>query len=274
MRFLFLKLGLSCLSRAALFQESLGTNSLQLEPSSGALDPPPEEHTAPLRDCKQGAEDKGGLAAVKSSQALDSADAGGPRAPRDGTLRGGSRAPSRARTQGNAKEPRDSHRRGQAGHTHFGHRCRASAPGSDGCAAIKARHPVPVLPRRPPGRWQLALSPPGRGRAPSAPTRMETPRQARPPPKTRPFLRVRSGVPEAPPFWVDTAPAGGGRPERAGVCRPSPQARRCSLGPPARSTARTSTAHRPPSRDRNCALAGVGPRPPERPAAERRAPAH
>lgn len=206
MRFLFLKPGLSCLSRGALFQESLGTNSLQLGPSLGAPGPPPEEHTASLRDCKQEAEDKGGLAAVKSSQALDRADTGGP--PRPATLRGGSRAPNRARTQGNAKEPRDSHRRGQAGHTHFGHRCRASALGSDGCAAIKARHPGPVLPRRPPGRWQLALSPPGRGRAPSAPTRMETPQQARPPPKTRPFLRVRWGSQRRPHFGWTRPPPG------------------------------------------------------------------
>lgn len=94
------------------------------------------------------------------------------------------------------------------------------------------------------------------------------------PPKRGPSCAFVRGSQRRPHFGWTRPPPGGGRPERAGVCRPSPQARRCSLGPPARSTARTSTAHRPPSRDRNCALAGVGPRPPERPAAERRAPAH
>lgn len=131
----------------------------------------------------------------KRSQALDSADAGAGGRPGMGHTAG---RPRCSRAPPNLHRPRESHRPGEPGNTF-----RSRTYGMQGAA------PGPSPTSAVPGRWQLALSPRGRARAPSAPTRTETPRGALPAPKTRSFLRVRSEAPGAPPFWADAAPTAG-----------------------------------------------------------------
>lgn len=196
----------------------------------------------------------------KRSQALDSADAGAGGRPGMGHTAG---RPRCSRAPPNLHRPRESHRPGEPGNTF-----RSRTYGMQGAA------PGPSPTSAVPGRWQLALSPRGRARAPSAPTRTETPRGALPAPKTRSFLRVRSEAPGAPPFWADAAPtAGRGVGDLSGLGSAPPHAPRCSLGRPAQTRARTSATRRPPPASAT-AQVRVGPRPPESAAAERRAPAH